>query len=99
MGISKFFGEMSWFFYINDIYNQFCEIESYGIACFFLLTMRQINGNLTPTSGNGWLKRRDGETPAEKLTRIPFVIIFFMFSFLVLSSVAHKEMRFITPLI
>ena len=40
MGISKYFGEMPWYYYIEHIYNEFCEIESYGIPVFFLLSVR-----------------------------------------------------------
>jgi hypothetical protein len=98
-GLSKFFGEMPWYYYVESVYTQFCEIESYGVACFMLLTVRQINGNLTPTSGNGWLSKRVGEKGADQLTRIPFVMIFFLTNFFVLSSLGHKEMRFIAPLI
>jgi hypothetical protein len=40
MGISKFFGEMPWYYYIEHLYNEFCEIESYGLPVFFLLSTR-----------------------------------------------------------
>jgi len=39
-GISKYFGEMPWFYYINYLHNEFCEIESYGLPVFFLLSVR-----------------------------------------------------------
>ena len=64
MGISKFFGEMPWFYYIDHLYNEFCEIESYGLPIFFLLSTRQMNGTLSPSSGYGLMKRIKGETPA-----------------------------------
>jgi hypothetical protein len=99
LGISKFFGEMPWFYYIDHLYNEFCEIESYGLPMFFLLSTRQMNGNLSPSSGYGLMKRIKGETPAQKLIRVPFVIIFFFSNFFILSSLAHKEMRFITNLV
>ena len=54
MGLSKFFGEMPWYYYQDNLYNEFCEIESYGIPIFFLLSTRQWFGTLTPASGNGW---------------------------------------------
>lgn len=64
LGISKFFGEMPWYYYINHLYNEFCEIESYGLPVFFLLSVRQFNGMLTPASGNGVYKKYiEGETP------------------------------------
>jgi len=96
MGISKFFGEMPWYYYIEHIYNEFCEIESYGIPIFFLLSVRQVHGTLTPASGNGWTKKVTGETPAHKLIRSPFILIFFFTNFIILSALAHKELRFIT---
>ena len=54
LGLSKFFGEMPWYYYQDNIYNEFCEIESYGIPVFFLMSTRQMLGTLTPSSGNGW---------------------------------------------
>jgi hypothetical protein len=56
-------------------------------------------GTLTPASGNGWMKKIKGETPSEKLIRIPFVLIFFFTNFAILSALSHKEMRFITVLV
>ena len=99
MGISKYFGEMPWFYYITYLYNEFCEIESYGFPVFFLMSVRQMNGSLTPASGNGWMKKIKGETPSERLIRIPFVLIFFFTNFTILSALAHKELRFITVLV
>lgn len=99
MGISKYFGEMPWFYYISHLYNEFCEIESYGFPVFFLMSVRQMNGTLTPASGNGWMKKIKGETPSERLIRIPFVLIFFFTNFTILSALAHKELRFITVLV
>lgn len=99
LGISKYFGEMPWFYYISHLYNEFCEIETYGIPVFFLMSVRQLNGTLTPSSGRGWSKLIKGETPAERLIRTPFVLIFFFTNFIILSSVTHKEMRFITVLV
>ena len=99
MGISKFFGEMPWFYYIQFLYNEFCEIESYGLPVFFLLSIRQMSGTLTPASSHGWRKKIEGETPPERLIRVPFILIFFFSNFIVLSALAHKEMRFITSLI
>ena len=40
MGISNYFGEMPWYYYLEHIYNEFCEIESYGFMIFFLLSVR-----------------------------------------------------------
>jgi len=40
LGISKYFGEMPWYYYIEYVVNEFCEIESYGLAVFFLLSLR-----------------------------------------------------------
>lgn len=40
LGISKFFGEMPWYYYINHLYNEFCEIETYGLPVFFLMSVR-----------------------------------------------------------
>jgi len=40
MGLSKFFGEMPWYYYVEHLYNEFCEIESYGLPVFFLLSTR-----------------------------------------------------------
>jgi len=40
LGISKYFGEMPWFYYINHLYNEFCEIETYGLPVFFLMSVR-----------------------------------------------------------
>lgn len=40
LGISKYFGEMPWWFYIQHVIDEFCEIESYGLAVFFLLCVR-----------------------------------------------------------
>ena len=99
LGISKYFGEMPWFYYISHLYNEFCEIESYGFPVFFLMSVRQMNGTLTPASGNGWMKKIKGETPSERLIRIPFVLIFFFTNFTILSALAHKELRFITVLV
>jgi hypothetical protein len=39
-GLSKFFGEMPWYYYVENIYNEFCEIETYGIPIFFLISVR-----------------------------------------------------------
>ena len=58
-----------------------------------------MNGTLTPASGNGWMKKIKGETPSERLIRIPFVLIFFFTNFTILSALAHKELRFITVLV
>ena len=40
LGLSKFFGEMPWYYYQDNLYNEFCEIESYGIPVFFLMSTR-----------------------------------------------------------
>jgi len=57
-------------------------------------------GTLTPTSGNGWwANKARGETPAEKLIRTPFLLIFFLTNLLVFSALAHKEMRFLASII
>lgn len=40
LGLSKFFGEMPWYYYVENIYNEFCEIETYGIPIFFLISVR-----------------------------------------------------------
>jgi hypothetical protein len=90
---------MPWYYYINNIYNEFCEIETYGLPIFFLLSVRQFNGTLTPASGNGWFRKIIGETPAHKMIRVPFLLIFFFVTFVMLSSLEHKEMRFITSLV
>ena len=63
MGISKFFGEMPWYYYLNHLHNEFCEIETYGLPIFFLLSVRQWQGTLSPASGNGWRRKIEGETP------------------------------------
>jgi len=42
------------------------------------------------------MEKIKGETPRDKLIRFPFVLLFFMINFVVLSALAHKEMRFIT---
>ena len=99
LGISKFFGEMPWFYYISYLYNEFCEIETYGFPVFFLMSVRQMNGTLSPASGSGWAKKIKGETPHERLIRVPFVLIFFLTNFAILSALSHKEMRFITVLV
>lgn len=99
MGISKYFGEMPWHYYIYFLYSEFCEIETYGIPVFFLLSVRQMQGTLGPTSGNGWMRKIRGETPPEKLIRVPFLLLFFYVNFGILSALAHKEMRFITSII
>lgn len=56
-------------------------------------------GTLSPSSGNGWQPRIEGETPARKLIRTPFLLIYFFTTFSVLSALSHKEMRFITTLV
>ena len=99
LGISKFFGEMPWYYYINYLHNEFCEIETYGLPIFFLMSVRQWRGTLSPASGNGWRRAIEGETPHDKLIRAPFVMVFFFTNFIILSSLAHKEMRFITTLV
>mmetsp|Transcript_38951 Transcript_38951/g.59218 ORF Transcript_38951/g.59218 Transcript_38951/m.59218 type:complete len:232 (-) Transcript_38951:454-1149(-) len=45
------------------------------------------------------MKKVKGETAPERIIRVPFVLIFFFTNFMVLSALAHKEMRFITSLI
>jgi len=45
------------------------------------------------------MKRIKGETPAERLIRAPFLLVFFFTNFMILSALAHKEMRFITSLV
>ena len=99
LGLSKYFGEMPWFYYINHLYNEFCEIETYGLPIFFLMSVRQLNGTLSPASGNGWMKKIKGETPKERLIRTPFMMIFFFTNFTILSAITHKELRFITVLV
>ena len=99
LGLSKYFGEMPWFYYINHLYNEFCEIETYGLPIFFLMSIRQMNGTLSPASGNGWMQKIKGETAKERLIRTPFVLIFFFTNFVILSAITHKELRFITVLV
>ena len=96
LGISKYFGEMPWYYYLEFIYNIFCEIETFGFLIFFMLSIRQVFGTLTPASGNGWRPKRSDEVTVKKLTRAPFLLIFFFTNFIVVSSLAHKELRFIT---
>jgi hypothetical protein len=45
------------------------------------------------------MKKIKGETPHEKLIRVPFMAIFYLTNVFVLSSLGHKEMRFITNVI
>lgn len=99
MGLSKFFGEMPWYYYQDNLYNEFCEIESYGIPIFFLMSTRQWFGTLSPSSGNGVQPRIQSETPSSELIRAPFIMVYFFTTFAVLSSLSHKEMRFITTLV
>jgi len=64
------------------------------------MSVRQWNGTLYSYSGNGWLKKVvEGETPREKLIRVPFMAIFFLTNVIILSALGHKEMRFITNVI
>ena len=63
MGLSKFFGEMPWYYYQDNLYNEFCEIESYGIPIFFLMSARQWFGTLSPSSNDGVQPKYEGETP------------------------------------
>mmetsp|Transcript_13670 Transcript_13670/g.23283 ORF Transcript_13670/g.23283 Transcript_13670/m.23283 type:complete len:151 (+) Transcript_13670:843-1295(+) len=40
LGLSKFFGEMPWYYYLDQLVDQFCEVQTWGIPIFFLLSTR-----------------------------------------------------------
>lgn len=40
LGLSKYFGTSPWYYYISFLANQFCEIESYGLQVFVLMSVR-----------------------------------------------------------
>ena len=78
---------MEWHYYFRSLINEFCENEGLGLKAFLFMQVRQINGALKSQNGH------------EKVTRIPFLLIFYSVNFIVLSYIPHKEMRFLTTLI
>ena len=77
---------MEWHYYFRSLINEFCENEELGLKAFLFMSVKQINGTLP--------SQRDG-----KITKIPFLLIFYSVNFIVLSYIPHKEMRFLTTLI
>lgn len=98
LGLSKNFGTSPWYYYVHHIYNEFAEIETYGLPILFFMSYKQGKGTLSPASGNGWMKKIFGETSHDKLTRSPFIVIFFVINFIAMTIVQHKEIRFLTSL-
>jgi hypothetical protein len=98
-GISEYFGREPFYYYFDYFNNEFCEIESYGFAVFTLMMVKMMHGKIGSCSGNGWMAKIVGETPGEKILKIPFILGFFCTNLFVLSALKHKEVRFITNIL
>ena len=94
LGLSDRFGVEPWFYYLKELPNFLSSLDGDLISLFgfALFTVYQINGSLHMGS------RRATRKNAEEVQRFPFFVPFVVGNLYVLSSVGHKEQRFMTQL-
>ena len=90
--LSEYFGIMPFYYYFENFYLDLCENTDLIWISFFFLTLKQITGDLVP-SNSGVHKSNE-----LKVGNFPFVCIYIFFNLTIHSIIAHKELRFLTPI-
>lgn len=86
------------YWYFRSVFYDFCEIESYGMKLFCLLSLKQIYGKTKSIQGDGLGPKNQFPEENKVVKRVPLLMGLFLFNLTVLSLLKHKETRFLASI-